>query len=1029
MKEKLVAVLLLILLGVFKGDVLAQEVHRKPASTVIQITVLNGITNKIIVGASIKLKSGRGTSTDPNTGNAKLTITDADKSFVVSFVGYKRNEVRIIADKFIYLVKLEPEDLNLNEVTINSGILTRKKESFTGATATISGKELRNVGNMNVIESIKSLDPSIIMPENLNFGADPNRVAQIEVRGKTSISRDNLSDKFTVDPNLPLFILDGFPTTLRAITDLDMNRIASISILKDAASTSMYGAQAANGVVVVETIKPKPGNVRISYVGDFRIEMPDLRSYNMMNSIEKLEFERRAGRYTAYPFKSPSLNNGLILDSLYNARLKRVVSGVDTYWLDKPLQTGFTNKHSLYANGGSEEFQYGVGANYQNVTGVMKGSGRNYWGANIDLRYRKSKINIANQLSINGYKATDSPFGSFTQYASINPYYPYNWDNTPPRYLEDSRASDLNDPGYRVSNPFYNAQLNSYQRNQSLTLQNNLSMNWDISSDLRFTPTLQLGKTIATGTSFISPQNTAFDFVSIYEKGTYNNRHSDDFNYQLNGMLTYNKVLKEKHVLTANLRAELSNSRGTVFETTVVGFPAGVEGIPSFGYSYKPNTAPVYNDLTTRRANLLFSLNYAFDNRYLLDFTYRIDGSTAFGSEKTYSPFWAAGLGWNAHREAFLKNVSWINMMRLRGNIGVTGNQNFGSFQSSSVYQFDSNTNYFGQGTNIIALGNPNLAWQSTRQTSVGIDFSGINNRLSVTLNAYHKLTDPLIITLNLPSSTGVTNFPLNTGNLTHKGVEAIFGYTVIQQMKQDFTWSLGFQGSMSENKFGGFGSRTNNLNEQQLNSNQRNRYTDNYSPDDIWTVRSMGINPANGLEVFLKKNGDYTYEYDPDDIVRIGNTRPKIEGVISSNLRYQGFSMGLYLRYRLGADFYNTALYEKVENIGVGQIENNQDRRALYDRWQQPGDLARFKSIAVNTFTNMSSRFVQKESLLSGESISLGYEFRKDKFSWVKQAGLQSLRFAAYANDIFRISSIRVERGIDYPFANNLSFSINASF
>lgn len=994
----------------------------------IQVTVQDGATNETIVGASVKLKSGSGASTN-SQGVVKLSIEDTDKIFFVSFIGYKRQEVSIKENILKYLVKLEPEEQKLNEVTINSGIFTRKKESFTGATATITGKELRNVGNMNVIESIKSLDPSIIMPENLNFGSDPNRVAQIELRGKTSLSRNNLTDQFSTDPNQPLFILDGFPTTLRTITDLDMSRIASISILKDAASTSLYGAQAANGVVVVETLKPKPGSVRINYTADFRVEMYDLGSYNMMSAAEKLEFERRAGRYTEYPFLSGSLGNAFILDSLYNARLKRVLSGVNTYWLDKPLQTGFSNKHSLYINGGSEEFQYGVGTNYQNIKGTMKGSGRDNWGANIDLSYRKRKINISNQFFINGYKASNSPYGSFSRYVNINPYYQDNWGNTPPRYLENSRASDVNDPGYRVSNPFYNAQLNSYDKDENFAVQNNLAMNWDMTNDLRFTTTLQLGKSIRTATTFVSPENTAFDGASIYERGTYNNDRFDAFNYQLNGMLTYNKVFKEKHVLTANLRGELYNLKNTFLETAIVGFPVGVEGIPSFGYSYKPNVTPGYSNVNVRRANLLGSLNYAYDNRYLLDATYRLDGSTAFGSAKRYSPFWAVGLGWNLHHEAFLKNTRWINLLRLRGNVGVTGNQNFGSFQSSTVYEFDANTNIFGQGTNIAALGNPNLAWQNTREISLGTDFSGFNNRLSVTLNVYHKMTDPLIVALNLPSSTGLSDFPLNMGYLTTKGIEAILRYTVIQNLERDLTWTVGLQGSMYQSKFGGFGAITSNLNQQQLNNNQLNRYTDGYSPDDIWAVPSMGINPANGQEVFLKKNGTYTFEYDASDIVKVGNSRPISEGVISSNLRYQGFSMGLYLRYRLGADVFNTALYNKVENISAAQIENNQDRRALYDRWQQAGDLARFKSIAVNTVTNISSRFVQKESLLSGESISMGYEFRKDKFGWIKQAGLQNLRFTAYANDIFRLSSIRAERGIDYPFANNLSFSINASF
>ncbi|MCH5686845.1 TonB-dependent receptor plug domain-containing protein [Niabella sp. W65] len=205
------------------------------------------------------------------------------------------------------------------------------------------------MGNLNVVQSLKTLDPSFIVLENNLQGSNPNALPTIELRGKTSLAAATLNDEFAEDPNQPLFILDGFPTTLQRITDLDINRIESVTLLKDAASTAIYGAKAANGVVVVETVKPKPGELRVSYNADFMVQMPDLSDYNLMNAAEKLEFERLAGRYTLYTNTLPEQQ--LALNQLYDNKLKEVQRGVNTYWMNEPLRTAVTNGHSLQVSG------------------------------------------------------------------------------------------------------------------------------------------------------------------------------------------------------------------------------------------------------------------------------------------------------------------------------------------------------------------------------------------------------------------------------------------------------------------------------------------------------------------------------------------------------------------------------------------------------------------------------------------------------------------------------------------------------
>lgn len=236
-------------------------------------------------------------------------------------------------------ITLEENLMALKEVVF-TGVYTRKKESFTGSVSTFTAEEIKSVGNSNIIQNLKTLDPSFALVENNLLGSDPNRLPDIEIRGKSSLI--GVRDELAEDPNQPLFILDGFESSLRAIYDLDLDRVASIIILKDAASTAIYGSKAANGVVVVETVKPIAGQLRFSYNGAFNVSLPDLSSYNMMDAREKLEFEKLAGRYNLSS-SNWSPDNEVLVNQIYNQKLADINRGVDTYWLSEPLRIGMNN--------------------------------------------------------------------------------------------------------------------------------------------------------------------------------------------------------------------------------------------------------------------------------------------------------------------------------------------------------------------------------------------------------------------------------------------------------------------------------------------------------------------------------------------------------------------------------------------------------------------------------------------------------------------------------------------------------------
>ena len=421
--------------------------------------------------------------------------------------------------------------------------------------------------------------------------------------------------------------------------------------------------------------------------------------------------------------------------------------------------------------------------------------------------------------------------------------------------------------------------------------------------------------------------------------------------------------------------------------------------------------------------------NYAYDNRYLLDFSYRVNGSSVFGTNKHYIGTWAVGLGWNLHHEKFIADhFDGISMLKLRASIGNPGNQNFSSSATITTFRYNFNSfNYFGMTTSLAQLGNPDLEWQTTLDKNIGFDITILNNRLTLTGDYYYKTTDPLLIAISMPPSSGATdNMTYKIfGKQTSKGFTASATYYIIRRMSERIWWSVRGNLRHGSNELSGIGNRLEMYNSQEREGDNRStkRYYDGADPDDIWAVRSAGIDPSTGRELFIKKNGELTYDFSYDDEVVVANSRPKVEGVLGTNFSWKGFSCNLDFRYRVGGHSFNSVLFNKVENISTNSLIYNQDKRALYDRWQKPGDKAQFKNIANSTSTPMSSRFVQKDNSLSLEALRIGYEFSPEL---VHKWGLGSLRLNAYMNDIFRLSTIKMERGTSYPFARSVSFAIS---
>ena len=393
--------------------------------------VVKEVSGETIPGATVQVKGHTNiVCVSDMYGNFVLkNIPSGKQTIVISFLGMESQEIAYTGQKSITVTMVEKAN-EIKDVVV-TGIYVRKKSSFTGSASTYTKDELKKIGTKNLIQSLKTLEPSLNVVENSSWGSDPNRMPDMEIRGKTSIV-GSLESDYDNTGNQPLFIMDGVEVTIQDIMKLPMDRIANVTVLKDAASSAIYGSKAANGVIVVETVRPESGKLRVSYSGNFAVQMPDLTDYNLMNASEKLEYERLAGRYTA----KDAYTSQDALDALYYSRLREVKRGVNTYWLSEPLRAVLNHSHNMYIDGGDDSMVYGVGLSYSNDDGVMKGSDRSTVSGNIKLTYRTKSLIFSNDFNIDITNSDHEPV-EFSTFAQANPYYlKYNDDGSIPTLLE-----------------------------------------------------------------------------------------------------------------------------------------------------------------------------------------------------------------------------------------------------------------------------------------------------------------------------------------------------------------------------------------------------------------------------------------------------------------------------------------------------------------------------------------------------------------------------------------------------------------
>ena len=1013
---------------------LKETYNLPPQGNYVYGRVIEKLSNEPMVGVTIRLDGhSNGVITDIN-GCYVLTLPEEGGLVIYSYIGFETRKIKTTSRQKVDVLMVEATE-SIQEVIV-TGYNSIQKESFTGNTTKIEKEDLLRVNPNNLISAIQTFDPSFRIQENLAAGSDPNSLPQFVLRGQTGIGQTTLGQTSTSsisrevlsgNSNLPIFILDGFEVDVEKIYDLDMNSIHSINILKDAAATAMYGSRAANGVIVVERRAPEAGKFRVQYSGVLSAELPDLSSYNLMNAREKLETERLAGLYDSNTPEIAPYTNG------YYQRLNNVLTGVDTYWLSQGLRTALNNKHSVFIDGGENDVRWGVELGFRGTEGVMKHSSRKNANAAFYVDYRIGGLQIKNKVTYTYNKSTDVPFNSFSDYSHLLPYmrlYDENGDYV--RRLEkfDGASSTQVNPLYEIN--FYN----SFDRSGYNEVTDDLSLNWRITDGLRLRGQFSVLMRNSTGDLYKDPASASYSAST----GSINGEKTESTQKRtvIDGSLSlmYNNTFRG-HNLNICLSSSMRQTQSTASETHYRGFPGG--DLVSSNYAAEVYGKPSSSDNTTRLVGALFTSNYTYNNIYLADLTGRIDGSSEFGSDKRWSMFWSTGVGINIHNYDFMKSNELFSMLKFRASYGLTGKTNFSLYSAKDMYQLQTDSWYpTGYGVFLYQMGNPNLKWERKYTLDYGIEIGLWHDKVYLKASAYDERTIDLITDYTIPSSTGFTSYKENMGKVKNTGVEL----ELRMRLYSDRNWLLQLYGSFARNKdtiveisqaMRDYNKRVEELfSGYNPESSSDSKYAQTYlkyyegaSLTSIYGMKSLGISPTNGKEIYLRRNGDVTDVWSADEWTIIGDTAPKGQGSFGYTLSYKQLSMFASFLYTFGGDAYNNTLVSYVENADIKN--DNVDKRVLLDRWQRPGDITTMKDIRDrNVTTGASSRFVQKNNTLQWSSLTMSYNFRPEQ---LRKLRLSGLRFSFTMNDLFYWSTIRQERGLDYPYSRSFNLTTNIIF
>lgn len=979
------------------------------------------------VSVSVKGVASIGTQTDIS-GSYSLSVPATAKILIFTFIGYTPAEIAI--NKVVINASLLVDAKQLTEVVV-VGYGTQSRRSLTGSISKIKGADIENIPVPSLESAIQGRTPGVyIQAQNGKLGQG----IQVRIRGASSVSAGNQ----------PLYVVDGLPITVdnfstngastNPLVDLNQNDIESIDILKDASAAAIYGSRASNGVVLVTTKKGKAGDTKVTYNQYYGFSKPT-REREFLNSEQYVTLLTAAG-----------IAGGYSATSIAN-RLKRYSAGNDDYktykvntdWQKEITQHAPVQNYNLVLSGGTEKTKFYISGTYNNQKGFLIGNAINQYSLRTNISNQATKwLEVGALLSVSRTKNyrldNDDAFSTPEQIVALSPITPI----IDPRTGLTSGALDLATGLPNASFPIYfNPLLNAQNSYFNTVDYRNLG---NLYAQVKLLPSLSFRSEVG-----VDILNSSEDSYS----GSLTARNSNSpngvgfsssvtaVNFNTNNFLQFIKDIGKSNI---NAVGGMSYQRQQNDLNSING-----SQFPSDAYKRLFSSADITNGISKTAAYSLLSYfaraNYKYDEKYLLSLSGRIDGSSRFGANHRYGFFPAGSVGWIVSEESFMKKQQLVSELKLRASYGITGNSEIGNFASRGLFTA---FGYAGvAGARPTQLPNPDLKWETTAQTDVGLDIGFFNGRLTGQFDVYLKKTKDLLLDVQIPGTSGFTTITQNLGKLQNKGFEMQIDSKNI--VGNGITWSTSFNFSINRNKI-------TDLKGQVIKGSGDgvNRAVEGQPLGIFYTVEFAGADPANGDALYYKntdlgggkRDRATTNDYNAATPVVVGDPNPKFIAGLNNTVSYKGFDFSFLLQEVNGDKIYNGG--GQYMSVGFNNGADNQTIDQLQS-WKKAGDITMVPEarLFAGNGVSPSSRYLSDGSYLRLKNIVLGYNFPKGVLEKIK---LRSLRVYAQATNLATWTKYKgwdpelnsdafsgnITQNYDFyaaPQAKTITFGINVGF
>ncbi len=936
---------------------------------IVSILMLTGLTNalaqRVITGRVTDVKDSTaafgvtvtvkgtniGTPTDGN-GSFRLTVPADARTLVFTSTEYVTREVNITAEDNNYSVTLERISKNLQEVVVSVAYGEQNKRKITGSIGKLQGGAIANIP-MPTVEQM--LQGKIAGLQSVSPSGQPGSAQQIRIRGIGSI---NASSE-------PLYVIDGVPVnsgdasgltnSSNLLATINANDIESISVLKDAASASIYGSRAANGVILITTKKGRPGKAVIRVDAEFGKNdiafLPDAAVPLTKDQFKELTTEG------VLNVGGSQADVDDVLDQLgYNTT-------ANYNWLDLVRRQGQQQQINASVSGGDSKTTFYLSGGYFKQMSVIIGSDFKRYSAQLSLKHSPDKrFSVGTNINISTFEQqgeTESGFFRNPMLASMA--------LLPTQEAYNADGSPNYDPTvfYQVFNPLA---IQQYDRQHNNTLKGLGSVN----AEYKILPNLKVSSRYGVDYNNIEElfyNNPFFGDAATGDpstSGSFYNNYTRLFNWVWTNLADYNfRAWNDKldGSVTAGYEAQKSKAyvqaaNGTgVPQTTLLSFPSVATpvavGLTGSDYAF---------------TSLFSKAQIGYLDRYIISGSIRRDGSSRFGSDNRYGTFWSVGAAWNADQEKFLQGVKFLSSLKLRASYGVNGNAGIGNYDSRALYSFTGS--YDGLPASVPgSVGNPGLTWEQNKPFDIGLEAGVLNNRLTVEFDWYLRKTEKLLLDEPLSQTSGFNSFKNNIGAMENKGIEITLNATPVQT--KNFIWQIGFNAAWNKNKI------------TKLREGVTEIISDPYiqrvgeDVQSIYTYLWAGANPENGDPEWFTdaSKGARTNDFSAAERAIYGSLSPKGFGGINTTLTYKFISLSAQLNYQYGNYVFDSWAFLFLGDGAFGSL--NAYSKQL-DRWQKPGDITnvpRYDFFNSSRSNINSTRYFNKGDYLRLRNVTLNVD------------------------------------------------------